>query len=121
MPKQPTKPFVFLIDDDAETLEALGDLLRATLPGVEIGTEMDPKAALDALKIHPPDVLIADYRMHPMDGLDFLQRSREFAPDAKRILASAYPGDIRTDVDLDLVLVKPLDTGPFVERIRRLL
>lgn len=115
------RPSIAVIDDDPESLSALGELLALTLPEAEIRTQSDPEEALRELRIHPADLVIADYRMHPMDGLDFLRRVHEAAPRTKRILASAYPGDIPAHLGLDLVLVKPLATAPFIDRVRDLL
>jgi thioredoxin reductase (NADPH) len=59
-------------------------------------------------------LLLADHRMPAMNGVEFLERAMDVAPDAKRVLLTAYAetdAAIRAinDVDLDRYLLKPWD------------
>ena len=59
-------------------------------------------------------VLLADYRMPGMTGIEFLERAMDVYPYAKRILLTAYADtsaaiDAINIVDLDHYLLKPWD------------
>jgi thioredoxin reductase (NADPH) len=75
--------------------------------------------ALDALRQftvrgEPIALLLADHRMPGMTGVEFLEQAMDIAPQAKRVLLTAYADTdaaIRAinDVDLDHYLLKPWD------------
>jgi CheY-like chemotaxis protein len=82
--------------------------------------------AVTVLERQPVDLVLSDYRMPGMDGVTFLRRAREVAPDAPRILLTAYPQlSIATraveDAGIHEFLTKPLDLGDLVGTIRQLL
>src|SRR3954467_13511306 len=59
-------------------------------------------------------LLLADHRMPAMTGIEFLEQAMDIAPDAKRVLLTAYADTdaaIRAinDIDLDRYLLKPWD------------
>jgi len=59
-------------------------------------------------------VLLADYRMPRMNGVDFLEQAMDLYPYARRVLLTAYADtdaaiSAINDVDLDYCLLKPWD------------
>jgi thioredoxin reductase (NADPH) len=76
-------------------------------------------AALDALKElrlrgDQVAVLLADYRMPQMNGVEFLEEAMKFYPAARRVLLTAYADtnaaiEAINVVDLDYYLLKPWD------------
>ncbi len=66
---------VLVIDDDADTRE----WLRRTLigEGWEVMTAQNGRAALDALRIGRPDLILLDLIMPEMDGFEFLAQVRK--------------------------------------------
>jgi len=72
--------------------------------------------ALEELKKKGEEValFLSDQRMPEMLGVDFLEKARQFYPDAKRILLTAYSDTEAAikainDVQLDYYLMKPWD------------
>lgn len=58
---------VFVVDDDADHLAALADLIGAA--GYRATAFTDAESALEAARATPPDAVITDLRMPGMDGL----------------------------------------------------
>ncbi|MGD8862630.1 MAG: response regulator [Myxococcales bacterium] len=80
---------VMLVDDEEMVLTSLGSFLTLeTDYAVESFTS--PPLALDHLREHEVDVVISDFMMPEMDGLQFLIRARELKPDVPRIILTGY-------------------------------
>jgi response regulator RpfG family c-di-GMP phosphodiesterase len=86
---------VLFVDDDPNILEAYQRLLRKRCAmdkalngaeGIEKIVEKGPYA-----------IVVSDYRMPGMDGIEFLSRVREIAPDSVRILLTGH-------ADLDMAI-----------------
>jgi len=82
---------ILVVDDEPDIVESLKDLLEAHLGSVKVLTASSGKAGLAMLKKEPVDLVISDYRMPAMDGLEFLTKCRELSPSTPRILITAYP------------------------------
>ena len=77
-----------MLDDEPGILKAVARTLLAptwdVVPSVE--TTLDPYEAVAILGERPPKVLVTDFRMPEMDGVEVLRRAKELAPDTVRIL-----------------------------------
>ncbi|PYM78729.1 MAG: hypothetical protein DME09_22840, partial [Candidatus Rokuibacteriota bacterium] len=82
---------VLIVDDELRVLDALEAILAAEFRVVRAA---GGEAALDILRAADVAVIVTDYRMPGMTGVELLRRSQEHAPDAVRIILTAY-----TDVD----------------------
>ena len=108
------------VDDDPGVSRAIArDLRRRYGEQHRIVRAESGDSALDALrqmKLRGDQVavILADYRMPQMNGIEFLERAMDIYPGAKRVLLTAYAD---TDaainainvVDLDHYLLKPWD------------
>lgn len=83
-----------LVVDDQKTVRAV---LQATLEsvGYAVVSVEDGPHALDHVRAEEFAVVITDYKMDPMNGLDFLKEVRDIQPQCSRIMMSAF-----ADVDL---------------------
>jgi response regulator RpfG family c-di-GMP phosphodiesterase len=79
---------LLIVDDERFVLNALTRLLRRDQH--DIVTVEAPTKALDVLRERPVGVIVSDYRMPEMDGVQFLRQAREVAPEAIRIILSGY-------------------------------
>jgi putative two-component system response regulator len=79
---------LLLVDDEPFVLSALTRLLRRD--GYEVITADAPSRGLAVLQEQPIGVIISDYRMPEIDGVQLLRRAREVAPHAIRIILSGY-------------------------------
>ncbi len=117
----PTKlPIIYLVDDDAQVLSAIRSDVRAKFKTeYRILSTTNPQELLDSLKelkLRGEEValFISDQRMPVVQGVDLLERSKQYYPEAKRMLLTAY-SDTTTairainEVELDYYLMKPWD------------
>ncbi len=65
---------VLAVDDDPAVLRLISTIMSAA--GHEVSTAMDGKEALDAILADCPDMLITDWDMPQMDGLELCSRVR---------------------------------------------
>lgn len=79
---------ILLVDDNANNLRAFERALRAS--GYHITTFDSPAAALDYARGCDVDLVISDYLMPEMDGIEFLREFRRLKPQAGRIVLSGY-------------------------------
>lgn len=84
-----------LIDDDAQVLRALTRLLRQGLAvapeALSIDAFADPQLALRKLQERAVDLVICDYRMPVVDGVELLSRVAQTHPDTARVLLTGSP------------------------------
>jgi len=82
---------ILLVDDELNVLRALKRSLARVLPPDDTMIEMftDSHAALRRCAQVPFDVVISDYRMPELNGLELLARVKTLQPDAVRLMLSA--------------------------------
>ncbi|MGC3997377.1 MAG: response regulator [Anaeromyxobacter sp.] len=78
---------VLIVDDDELILKALARILE--IAGYQVRCYITPEEALEALPREEPVVVISDYMMPTMDGVQFLKAARVKYPSAVRILCTA--------------------------------
>jgi len=79
---------VLLVDDDEWIRHSLG--LYFEEEGCHILALETAEEGMEAVKGQEFDIVITDYRLSGMDGLEFLRLIRGICPKAKRILVTAY-------------------------------
>jgi two-component system, response regulator RpfG len=67
---------VVIVDDRGTARSLLEGLARTLEPGVIVESHADPQDALTQMQINIPDLIITDYRMPGMDGIEFTRRIR---------------------------------------------
>ncbi|HEX7643768.1 MAG TPA: response regulator [Burkholderiaceae bacterium] len=80
-----------LVDDEINVLHALQRAIRQCGVEEEIRVEIftDPRTALERGKEVVFDVVISDFRMPEMSGVEFLRAYRDIQPDTVRMILSA--------------------------------
>jgi thioredoxin reductase (NADPH) len=119
-PAENARTAIITVDDDPDVSRAVSRDLRRRY-GSEyriVRAESGPSAleALHELKLRGDQVavILADYRMPNMNGVEFLERAMDIYPGARRVLLTAYADtsaaiDAINVVDLDHYLLKPWD------------
>ncbi|MGS2618742.1 FAD-dependent oxidoreductase [Micromonospora sp. LZ34] len=111
-------PVILTIDDDPVVSRAVARDLRRRYGDryrvVRAASGADGLTALREIKLRGEQVavLLADYRMPEMNGIEFLEAAMDLFPAARRVLLTAYADtDAAIDainlVDLDHYLLKP--------------
>ncbi|MCK5662648.1 MAG: response regulator [Thiotrichaceae bacterium] len=67
---------VVIIDDQKTGRTIMEALIKKISSYIRIYTFSDPGEALEACEKHPPDLLITDYRMPLMDGIEVIKKFR---------------------------------------------
>ncbi len=115
-----SKPVIWTVDDDPDVLRAVErDLRRHYGDRYRVISADSGASALEAtkqlkLRNEPVALFLVDQRMPRMNGVEFLEQSLEYFPDAKRALLTAYADTdaaIRAinSVHIDHYLMKPWD------------
>ncbi len=79
---------LLILDDEQSILDSLSRVLRDL--GYEILTSTDPAAALALIQEQLPHVVITDLKMPELDGLEILQRIKDFRPEIQVILITGH-------------------------------
>src|SRR5215475_3912099 len=119
-PDERARSAIVTVDDDPGVSRAVArDLRRRYGERHRIVRAESGDAALDALRQiklrgEQVAVLLADYRMPEMNGIEFLEQAMDIYPGARRALLTAYADtgaaiDAINVVDLDYYLLKPWD------------
>ena len=115
-----------LIVDDYEPMRAILRVMLKALGIRDIGEANDGLSALDEMKEFHVDIVIADYRMVPMDGVELTRRIRDgdagIDPFTPVIMVSGHSEKSRIfqarDAGVTEFLVKPISATLLYYRLR---
>ncbi|MCS7090286.1 MAG: response regulator [Verrucomicrobiota bacterium] len=117
------RPVVYAVDDEVMILELITMVLGPH--GYEVVPFDDPARALEALRADPKGValVITDYAMDTMNGMEFIEQCRALAPDLKIILVSGTVNEeiyAHAAAKPDGFLSKPFQTAQLLATVRKL-
>jgi len=121
MTKQPLKYPVLLIEDDDDLREAIGVTLRMSL--IEFYSHQKAETVIPILQPGVPMIIVTDYKLPGMTGIELLKRALEINPELSIIVMTAY-ADVKIAIEAlksgarDF-LIKPFVPEQLVETIRR--
>lgn len=79
---------ILVIEDNAYVLEAFELVLHSS--GYETIAVSTAEEALSLIRNSHFDIIISDYRLPGMDGIEFFRRAKPHTPTSTKILISAY-------------------------------
>lgn len=112
---------IFIVDDEPLVLELAVAILQPL--GYDVRTFSDPKEALAEYPAAKPAVVVTDYAMERMTGMDLVRECRRVNPSQKILLISGTVGAEIFDnaaAKPDQFLAKPFQIREFVEVIKLL-
>ena len=122
----PRQQRLLIVDDEEDIRESLKALFETCLDNVEVRTAASGAAGLDAIAKEPIDLIITDYKMPGMNGLEFLDRAAKQGPPIPRILVTAFPDleiAIRAinEANIENFFTKPFDADQVLNVVRSIL
>lgn len=99
-----------IIDDDNLTIASLSGLLRLETD-YEVREYLSPLKALEELRQRPVDLVISDFLMPELNGIEFLREVKNLFPDVPRILLTGY-----ADKDNAIESINELEIFQYIEK-----
>ncbi|HLH54908.1 MAG TPA: response regulator [Verrucomicrobiae bacterium] len=117
-------PLVYVVDDEPMLLDLASVILESA--GYGVCVFRDPLAALDSFeRAQPrPDLVITDYAMPPINGMELIERCRQIEPAQRILLISGTVGSDIFDgaiVRPDRFLAKPYQASDLIEVVKEIL
>jgi CheY-like chemotaxis protein len=100
----PARRSVVIVDDEKSYVELMAQMIADNLE-CAVHPFTRPEDALEALVALSPGVVVTDYSMPNMNGIEFIQKASEIVPKAAFIIISGHNFDA---VDRDLARLKML-------------
>jgi CheY-like chemotaxis protein len=114
---------ILIVDDE--------ELLRLSLQvnlegeGFEVGVAESAETALAALRKQPYDLLLTDYLMERVDGIELMQQAKKLLPKIKVIVFSGFEDKGSSEkfraLGVDDFFCKPVDLEDLLKRIATIL
>jgi CheY-like chemotaxis protein len=83
---------ILLIDDDEWIRDSLGIFFEAE--GCSIAAVETAEEGLEAIRLQDYDIIITDYKLPGMDGIEFLKQIQTSKPNVIKILITAYKSEL---------------------------
>lgn len=108
-------PHILLVDDEADIRETLTEILETRL-GAKVHSADSGKAGLEVLRNNRGDVdlIVTDFRMPGMNGLQFLAEAEKVAPGVPHVMVTAFDVIDSAIRPPSQVLHKPFGEGEFL-------
>jgi CheY-like chemotaxis protein len=93
--------------------------------GYQVDTALDAKAALEAIGVHRPDLILMDIQLPGIDGLELTRRLKANPATHDIVIVAVTAYAMKGDQDraqaagCDDYVTKPIDTRALPERIAR--
>jgi DNA-binding NtrC family response regulator len=118
-----TRPVVFVVDDEPMLLELNAVILQPL--GLRVRTFRDPETAIRAFSLSDPRpvLIVTDYAMHTMNGVDLIAACRRMNPRQKIIMVSGTVDETiyRHEPEKpDRFLAKPYQAKQLTDLVREL-
>src|SRR5258707_1069089 len=77
---------ILVVEDDPESCELIGEVLHDA--GYSVDLARDGYQGLEIAARRPPDLVLSDFQMPGLDGVEFAQRIHAFAPGLPVVLTT---------------------------------
>ena len=117
-------PTILIVDDDDDVRSLLSSILEAQGTVVVLTAE-DGMGALDKIRQEKVDMVISDYQMPGMTGVELYKKAKEIEPDLPFLMITGHHRDFAPEEDsvfkMDELIEKPFHPDRFYEKVKDLL
>jgi CheY-like chemotaxis protein/predicted regulator of Ras-like GTPase activity (Roadblock/LC7/MglB family) len=117
-----TEKWILLVDDEESILAVMIGSLNKLGQEYHVVTVLDGQAALEKFQQRRFDLVVTDYRMPVMNGLQLLEQLQSVRPDTPVILITAFPNyNVETEaarLNAFRYLTKPLKMESFLQIVK---
>lgn len=119
-------PVVLVVDDEPDVRQFVAAALQRLLPGVRVVTASSAREALALLEAGGATLVLSDYRMGDVDGVELLTEVHKRWPWIGRALLTGFPEEARVVAAAEMgtvsrVLGKPLPPAELARAVAALL
>ena len=109
------RPVVIIVDDEEMVITSVKAFLSLETD-YELHGFTDPEQAAKFMETHPVDVVVSDYLMPKLNGIQLLGKAKQLQPEAARVLLTGHADkqsaiQAINDVGLFQYLEKPWDNS----------
>jgi HD-like signal output (HDOD) protein len=108
---------IYIVDDQPGVLITLGFLLRRIDPTWKVVEFSNPLETIEAVRIAPPNLVLADQTMPEMLGTEMLEQIRRLAPQTVRIIISGHAARLDNMGAAHQYLTKPFENSALTKTI----
>lgn len=117
---------ILIVDDEPDILESLRILVQVGFGDTKILTARSSLEGLTVLAKDAVDLIITDFRMPQMNGLEFLREARKRGAKASAIMITAFPDmsvalNAIKEAEIEDFFVKPPDSDHLLYSIGAIL
>jgi CheY-like chemotaxis protein len=112
---------IFVVDDEPMLLDLASAILQPL--GYEVRTFRDPQVALKEFLAARPELIVTDYAMGAMNGMDLVRECKRVNPRQKIILLSGTVDEniyANEQAKPDRFIAKPYQVREFIESVQKL-
>ena len=121
------RPWIILVvDDERDIVNSFQKVLEKFIPGVKVITAISGREGLETLERERIDLIMADFKMPGMDGIEFLVQARHMRPLIPRVMFTAFSNDelarrAMTEALVEAFVSKSVDPAEMVDKVKALL
>ncbi|MCA1819298.1 MAG: response regulator [Thermoplasmatota archaeon] len=120
-----THKSILVVDDEPDIREAVRDVLESCLEDATVFTADSGRSALAVLGKEKVDLIVTDYKMPGMTGVQLLNEAETLAPGLRHILVTAFDRELLHDLGgrgkNEHIVQKPLDPERLIREVERAL
>ena len=108
-----TNKRILVVDDDPDLLFLVAHGVKSIAPGYQVTTAADGRAALDQAQKQKFHLVISDYMMPEMTGLELIKNVSKISADTRFILMTAHHDTTRMRAEIETVNLSGFVSKPF--------
>jgi DNA-binding NtrC family response regulator len=114
------EPSILVVDDDSDVLEMADCFFREA--GVDVHCAENGAAALEKIREKHFAVMLTDFNMPGMNGLELAEKARTIAPQVQIIMATGHPSQelsvLALKAGIITVLAKPIQLETLLDLVK---